>query len=500
MSFLKKLAGETALYGISSILGRVLNFLLVPLYVRTLPSEEYGEVTYFYAFAAFFNVLYTFGLETTYFRFANKDLKQEPRIFHQTFTSVAFIGLLFSVSLIWAAHPLAEWTDYSQAVSIIRWLAIIFLVDAIVAIPFARLRLQGKAKAFAAIRLINVAVNIGLNLFFLVLCPYVDENGGVLQPLVSLVYRPDYGVEYIFISNLIANLLYLPLLGRTLMQVRIHWNWQDIKPQLVYAYPLVIMMLAGVTNEMLSRIMLNHYLPEDFYDTLTRKQAVGVFGACYKLSVFMNLGIQAFRYAAEPFFFSRQQSADSKQEFGMIMDWFMVVGVLVFVGISLHLEWLGPLVLGKAEYLEGLNVVPVLLLASLFLGIYFNLSIWFKLSDKNQFGTAISLGGALLTVVLNAYLIPLKGFEGSAWVTLVVYVLMSLACYGFGQRYYPIPYNMLFLGLVLLLGVGIVLVFQQFAISNWFLRTAVNSLGILLFLLGVWILRKLKLGLRALSA
>jgi O-antigen/teichoic acid export membrane protein len=442
MNPLRKLAGETAIYGASSIIGRMLNYLLVPYYTGVFAAGEYGVVTELYAYAAFFNVLYLYGMETAYFRFASRHEGGEARVFNQSFLLVFCTSLLFSGLLLSFAQPIAGSIGYEGNALFIRWFALILAIDAIVAIPFARLRYEGKAVWFASAKLINIGANIGFNLFFLSVCPYVlrGEGLGFLYPLVSKVYNPDFGVEYVFLSNLLANALLLLFLGKVLMRVRWSWNLPLLSEMWRYAYPLLFTGLAFVTNEMLSRVMLRHWLPEGFYGDKSNLAAVGIFGAVYKLAMLISLGIQAFRYASEPFFFHRAADKNSPELFAKVMHWFIIIAAVVFLAVSLNLDILQHL-LRREEYREGIHVVPLLMLGSIFLGIYSNISIWYKLTDRTHFSTWITLSAALLTLVLNYLLIPIWGYEGSALVTFMAYFFMATVSFVLGQKYYPIPYK-----------------------------------------------------------
>lgn len=441
MSALKKLAGDTVIYGASSILGRLLNYLLVPYYTYVFATGQYGVVTEFYAYAAFFNVLYTYGLETAYFRFATLNKEDEPGIFNLTTSAILFTSILFSGVLILSATPIVEYLQHPGKENYIIWFAFILAIDAVMAIPFAKLRLEGKSKQFALAKLINITISILLNLFFLSLCPAI-VRGEVLPSLKSLVgqfYNPELQVGYVFIANLMANAALIFILWKTLAKLRITLNWSKLKPLLVYAYPILFAGLAWVTNEMLSRWALRFWLPENFYPGLTSEEALGIFGAVYKFSVFMTLAVQAFRYAAEPFFFSRAADKNSPTLFSQVSHGFILFGCIILLAVSINLDVLEHL-LRRSEYRQGMHVVPVLLLANLFLGIYYNVSIWYKLTNKTYYSTWIAVGGAVLTIALNYFLIPIAGYEGSSWVTLIVYFLMAAVCYYYGQRHYPVPY------------------------------------------------------------
>ena len=442
MGQLKKLAGHTALYGVSSIVGRMLNYLLVPYYTTVFATGEYGIVTELYGYAAFFNVIYTYGLETAYFRFATSNKENEGSIYSSAVTSILLSSLALSLLLVLLATPITQLLEYPGREHFVYWLAGIFAIDAVVAIPFAKLRLENKARQFAITRLVNIVVNIGLNLFFITFCGavYSNELLPLLKPYVELIYNPSFGVEYVFLSNLIANALLLVLLWKPISKTSMKIDWSLLKPMLIYGYPILFTGLAYATNEMLSRIALKYWMPPGLYPGYDNLQIVGVFGAVYKLSIFMSLAIQAFRYAAEPFFFARAADKNSPQLFSKVMHWFIIFGCFALLSVSINLDILKVLLLGRPDYRWGVDVVPILLLANLFFGIFYNLSAWYKLTDRTYYGTWITIVGAIITIVLNYVLIPLYGFYGSAVVTLIAYVIMTTASYLLGRKYYPIPY------------------------------------------------------------
>jgi O-antigen/teichoic acid export membrane protein len=443
LSTLKSLTGQTLVYGTSSILGRVLNYLQVPYYTAVFAAGEYGIITEFYAYAAFLNILFTYGMETAYFRFATKKREDEPTVFNRVTSSLLVSSLLFSALLYQFATPLIEYLNYPGKEHYIRWFALILAIDAVLSIPFARLRLEGRSVYFATTKLINILINIGLNIFLLSICPAVlkGETLGFLKPVVERYYNPSWSIEYVFLSNLVANAALILLLFPTFRGFRLTLGYSAFKPMLKYGYPILFAGLAWVTNEMLSRWALRFWLPEGFYAGLSNEAALGIFGAVYKFSVFMTLAVQAFRYAAEPFFFSRAADKNSPQLFSTVSHAFILFGCLIVMAVSLNLDLLQHL-LRQPVYRQGMHVVPILLFANLFLGIYYNVSIWYKLTDKTHFSTWITGAGALLTIALNYLLIPVAGYEGSSWVTLLVYFFMASVCYGFGQKYYPIPYPM----------------------------------------------------------
>ncbi|AHM62584.1 hypothetical protein D770_21685 [Flammeovirgaceae bacterium 311] len=444
MSSLKKLASDTALYGISSILGRVLNYLLVIVHTRVFVAGEFGMLTELYAYVAFFNVLYTYGMETAFFRFATKNKADSKTVFHTAFTSIFCSSLIISMLLALLAYPIMDWLDYEGKEHIVYWLAALMAIDAITAIPFAKLRLDNRPILFVTAKLINIFLNIGLNLLFLLVLPRVMAGEWLpgFRDTAEMISVEGWDVEYVFLANLLANSALIVLLLPVWKQLRLRIEKLYWKPMLVYAYPLLLMGLAGATNEMLSRAMLRPLLPEGFYEGYDNEAALGIFGACYKLSIFMMLAIQAFRYASEPFFFSKAEEKGSTAVFATVMHYFIIVCCMILFAVTVNLPWIAPIFLKRDIYLEGLEVVPILLLAYLFFGVYVNLSIWFKLSDKTGYGTWFTGTGAALTIILNLLLIPVMGYVGAAIVTLIVYTYMATICLYYGQKHYPIPYRL----------------------------------------------------------
>lgn len=437
MSLLKKLAGQTAVYGVSSVLGRTLNYLLVPLYTSVFAPGEYGVVTELYAYIAFLNILYIYGLETAYFRFVSKP--SSSNTFNIAFTSILITSLVFSGLIYLFSNNIATLLEYPEKSNFIRWMSMILALDAIVAIPFAQLRQQGKAIVFAAFKLSNISINIGLNLFFLVLCPWILSSDP--EHFLGSIYSPDIGVGYIFLSNLLANATYLLFFLPTWGRVRLVVNTEEWKRMMNYAWPILIIGFAGVTNEMLSRAILKYRLPEGFYGDSSNIEILGIFGACYKLSIFMTLAVQAFRYAFEPFFFGKADDKNSPELFSKVMTWFVIFTSFSWMFVSLLLPYIAPVFLRQDSYLEALDAVPWLLGGGVFLGIFYNLSLWYKLTDKTKFGAVISVAGAAITLSLNWFLIPIYGYMGSAFATFCSYFTMMMISYLWGKRNYPVPYN-----------------------------------------------------------
>ncbi len=472
MNKIRKLAGETALYGLGSILPRMLNFLLVPLHTIDLFSRaEYGVITKLYAFAGVLNILFMFGMETAFFRFATKPGADTRRIFNLAQTCVTLISISASAFFIGFSTPLAAYLGIGTHPEFIIWLAFILLTDALVAIPFAQLRLEKKALKFASLKIINVLLLLGLNFYFL-----------------KIAYDPAFNIGYVFLANMIANAFYIIFFLKTLLSWRPAVD-REVSPEMIrYAYPVMLTGVAGMINEMFSRTTLDWWLPENFYGSISNKEAGGIFGACYKYAVFMNLGVQAFRYAAEPFFFTNASDKNSPQLFARVNHYFIITGCLVFIGISVNLDLLKYFI--GEDFWIGLNIVPILLLAYLFLGIYYNFSVWFKLTDKTYYGTIITIFGAVITILGNYLLIPIAGYTGSSWAALLCYFNMAVLCYVLGQRQYPIPYK-LFKGFgYLLFSLLLVQISQWVPISNQVGATVFHSIIILTFAITAFLLEK----------
>lgn len=427
--------GETAVYGLSSVVGRLLNYLLVPLHTSVFLTNEYGVYGYLYSYIGLLMVLLTYGFETAFFRFTQESSDRSSAF--GTAVSSFFVSTLVFLGLFLIFNQsIADLIKIPQHPEYIVWFALIIAFDVLVAIPFARLRLEGKAFKFAAIKILNILINIGFNLFFLLLCPYLLKEQ-IGADLIHKIYKPEIGIGYIFIANLLASgatfLVFLP----SFLKEKLNFNKALWKKMFRYAAPLIVVGLAAMVNELLDRILLKFCLngSEEYVNG-----QIGIYSACYKLAVLMALFTQAYRMAAEPFFFSESKQVDAKQKFAQLMNYFVLFAGLIFLGVTFFIDWFKYFISNEA-YWVGLPVVPVLLMAYFFLGVYFNLSVWYKLTDKTIYAAFISIIGAILTVVMNLILIPKIGFYGSAWTTLTVYVCMTLMSYFLGQKHYSVPYD-----------------------------------------------------------
>ncbi len=494
MSKIKKLAGETAIYGFGSIVPRVLNFLLFPLYTRVFDPAAYGVISYLYVYVAFLNVVYIFGMETAYFRFATRPEAQPQRAFNIAQTAVLLISGSLSILFIIFAGPIAKCLDIPGKAQYIVLLAIIMFIDAAVAIPFAKLRLEKRALLFALAKIANVLILVGLNIYFFLISWWLASKHFSLdfQQISAYINNTGYGIGYVFIANLIANAFYLLFFFKILMRWRPEFDRQILTPMLVYGYPIMLTGLAGMTNEMFSRWTLEWWLPKNFYPGKSSLYALGVFAACYKYAVFMSLTIQAFRFAAEPFFFSHAHERNSPELFAKVNHLFVAVCSFVFLAVTINMDVLKYLLGGQAYY-EGLGVVPILLLGYLFLGVYYNYSVWFKLTDRTYYGTLITVGGAVVTIILNFVLIPIAGYLGSSWASLVCYFLMAAACYLTGQHFYPIPYkNFQSAGYILFAGI-LIWIARQVNLDSQLAASAFHLFLMMVFVIVLYLIEKKKL-------
>lgn len=434
MNPLKKLASQTAIYGVSSIVGRFLNYLLFPIYTRVFDRAEYGVVSEFYSYVGFLTVLLTFGMETGYFRFSKTE--DENKTYSTILIFLSIVSFLFGVSAFLAAPKLGEVLHYKDHLEYFGWFGLILAFDTIGAIPFARLRNENRPIYFSAIKISEICINIGLNVFFLIICrnAYNADSNSFFGKL----YNPSLGVGYIFIINLAASAVKLFLLTPQLRGIVYGFDPVIFRKILNYSVPMVIIGLAGVTNEMIDRAMLPHLLP----GTIEENRAqTGIYGGCYKMSILMSLFIQAFRFAAEPFFFAHAAKDGSRKTIADVMTWFVIFCCFIFLIVTMYMDVFAQL-LGE-KFRVGLPIVPILLLANLFLGVYVNLSVWYKLTDRTMTGAYVSIGGAIITIILNILWIPTMGYMGSAWATLVCYALMAIVSFALGQKYYPVPYESL---------------------------------------------------------
>jgi O-antigen/teichoic acid export membrane protein len=480
LSAIKKLASQTAVYGLSSILGRLLNYLLVPLYTNIFLPQEYGVVTELYTYVSFLAVILTYGMETAFFRYAQKEGMNQNSVYATSLISIIVTTCLFLLAGFLMSEQIAQALNYEQHVWYIKCFLVIIAVDAITAIPFAKLRAENKAFRFAGIRLVNIFLNISVNLFFLLLCPALVKT---YPAQLSYFYKADIGVGYIFIANLLASLTTVLLLLPQ-FKIRLQFDKKLWSELIKYALPLLLVGLAGMINETADRVMLKYLLPAGS----NVMSEIGIYGACYKISIIMTIFIQTFRYAAEPFFFSHAKNKDAAQLYADVMKYFVIACAAIFLVTLLYLDIVKYFV-GK-KYWEGLHVVPVLLLANWFLGIYFNLTVWYKLTNKTGYGAGISIFGAVLTIVCNLIFIPLFGYYGAAWTTLICYAAMMLTSYFQGQKHFPINYDLKRIIGYIIFAISLYLLSNLLANCSVSLKLLLNTVLLLFFLGTVFKLEK----------
>lgn len=485
MNPFKKLAGDTAIYGVSSIVGRFLNWWLVPYYSFLFLPQQYAVVTNLYAYVAFFLVLLTYGMETSFFRYASKSEDPE-KIYSTSLISMFFTTVIFVLLAASFKEKIASLIQYPDHPEYILWFAIILGIDAFTSIPFARLRLNNRPIKFAFIRLVFIAFNIGFNLFFLSLCPkLMEHNPG---SIVKYIYSPEIGVGYVFISNLLASSITFILLLPEILRISFQFDKRLLKQMLSYAFPILIVGLSGVVNQNIDKILLPFLIPEH-KDPMFQ---LGVYGANFKLAVLMNMFIQAFRYAFEPFFFSHSGAKNDQQVYATIMKYFVIFGLLIFLGMVLYIDIIKVII--DKEYHVGLKVVPLVLMANLFFGIYFALSLWYKLKDMTRYGAYIALTGAGITLGLNILLIPVMGYMGSAIAIFVCFLVMMIISYFYGQKYYPVPYNLKRIGLYFFLAAIIYFISLFTSTQSTLIKYTSHTFFMVIFVFSIFKLEKSELG------
>lgn len=452
MGAIKSLAKDTVIYGASSIVGRFLNWLLVPLYTAVFATAEYGVVTYIYNIVALVLLILIYGMETGFFRFANHDRYKDPmEVYSTTLLSLAATSTAFFVVILCFLGPTAGLLHCPGHPSYPAMMAAVLALDAFSAIPFCYLRYRRRPVRFATLKLIGISVNIGLNLFFILLCPWLMAQA---PSWVDWFYDPGFGIGYIFLSNLVSSAVVMLLLIPELTGFRWRFNPSLWREMIRYSFPLLILGIAGIMNQTIGTLLLPYLVP----DKATAMAQVGIYGANYKIAIVMVMFIQAFRFAYEPFIFARNKDSDSTQKYADAMRYFVIFGLFIFLGVMFYLPVLRYFI--DSRYFSGLKVVPVLMVAELFFGIFFNLSLWYKLTDRTIWGTWFSLIGLAVTLALNAALVPSVGYMGCAWAALACYGVMMVLSYVIGRRKMPIPYatgrlSLYFVGAMALYGLSL---------------------------------------------
>lgn len=470
-SGMRTLAKETAIYGLSSIIGRFLNWLLVPLYTFVLQQQsDYGIVTNLYAWTALLLVILTYGMETGFFRFANKEECKAGAVYTTVLTSVGFTSLLFAVLCVVLRQPIANVLNYPTHSDFIAILGVVVSMDAFGSIPFAYLRYKKRPMKFAVLKLLMIFLNIAFNIFFLVICPKVQDSA-----LVSWFYRPDYGVGYVFVANLISTLSVTLMLLPDILAEKYAFSFSQLKQILRYSLPLLILGIAGVMNQTLDKILFPFLYPGDASSEL------GIYGACFKIAMVMMMFTQAFRYAYEPYIFSKHKDKNSVEAYADAMKYFIIFSLLILLGMIVYLDLLKLII--APSYWVGLKVVPIVLWAYVFQGIFFNLSLWYKLTDKTRFGAYFSIIGCFITLIINVAFVPRFSYMASACASLVCYFVIMLLSYFIGKKYLYVPYDLRCIGFYILLTTVILAVYYavRFISGNAVVSMAVGTLLLILY-------------------
>jgi len=445
---IKKLAGQTLIYGLSNMLGRFLNYLLVPLHTLVLGKFFYGKLTFIYSSTAILLVILTYGIETGFFRFASK--KEEK---YNSVLGTSLYSILFTTSIFLALSLLfkQQWASYFEIDNyrIVIYFILIISFDVINAIPFAKLRIDERPVKFMIIKVTGIAINIFFNLFYLYVCRKFYQAGA--DNFFAHIYKPDLVLEYVLIANFISSAITFLLLTTEIFKVRLPFDFALLKRLLKYSYPILFIGLAGMLNDNIDKLLIpkliNHPNPVE---------QLGIYGANFKLSVLMVLFIQMYRYAAEPFFFKYADSTDAKELYGKVMTYFIIFGLLIFLGVNFYIDILKHFI--HKDFWEGLKVVPILLFAKLLFGVLFNLSIWYKVTDRTKFGILVAGTGAIITIVANIILIPQIGYYGSALASLASYIVMLIISYYLSRKFFPVQYELKKIGLYVLIALGLFIV------------------------------------------
>jgi O-antigen/teichoic acid export membrane protein len=458
LSAFQKLFKQTFIYGLATVLPRMLTFLLTPLYTEVMAVGVYGKVSIIFSWFAIFNVILAYGMETAFFRFFNKEEDQDKVVGTSTL-SIVFTTLFIFILALLFKNQIAVLTDIEvQHINFVIW---ILLLDALVIIPFAWLRAKERPIKYAVIKITNVAINIGLNLFFFLILASLVKEGNFFDS----IYKGDFEISYVLIANVIASGVTLLLMLPFYSKVKYNFDSKLWRQMLKYAFPVLIAGLAYTVNETFNRILLDSSL-----STATDpEREVGMFSACYKLALFMTLFATAFRLGIEPYFFSHAKSDNPQKNYARILEYFVVFGAVILLAVTVFSDLIKVVIIRDEAFWEAMWIVPIVLVASFCLGIYHNLSVWYKITDRTKFGAYISVVGAIITLALNIWLIPIIGYKGSAIATLAAYGSMVILSYYYGRKYYPIPYNLKKIGTYLGLSILFSVIYFYMFRENYFI-------------------------------
>lgn len=476
MAGLKSLAKDTAVYGLSSIIGKFLNYLLVPLHtaVLSVASGEYGVVSNMYAFTALMLVLLTFGMETGFFRFANKTDQDPMKVYSNALIYVGGLSLIFLVVCFTFLYPLAGWLDYDQHPEYVGMIVTVIALDSFLSIPFAFLRYKKRPIKFASIKLFSILLNISLNLFFLLVCPWLNQH---YPNLISSFYNPSYLVGYIFAINVVTSVVQIFFFIPELKGFSYQLDKALLKKMISYSFPVLILGLVGVLNQSVDK-MIYPFLFTDRQEGLVQ---LGVYSATSKIAMVMAMFTQAFRYAYEPFVFGKNREGDNRAMYASAMKYFLIFSLLAFLVVMFYMDVLRHMV--NSDYWEGLSVVAIVMGAEIFKGVYFNLSFWYKLIDETRWGAYFSIIGCVIIVAMNVVLVPKYGYVASAWASVAGYAVITLLSYWIGQKKYPIHYDLKNIGLYVFITALFYFVSEQVVFDNLILKLTFRTLLLLIFII-----------------
>ena len=478
---LKKLASQTVIYGLGNVLPRFISYLFtfILTYIFKEPAALAPNAVFF-GYISFMNIIFTYGMETAFFNFVNKS-EDKARVYSTALISLLVSTAGLSLLLMLFSGPIANLIKEPGHGNFVIWCVLIIATDAITAIPFARLRLTNSARRFAVIKFLNMVVNLSGNVFYFIICKRAFEHGD--DSFFAHLYNPEVGIGYAFLAQLIANLVSIALLSKEFRGFEYVFDKELWRKMFFYALPLLVLGLAGMINETFDRIILKYLLPDDIADN-----DVGVYSNCYKIAMLMAIFTQAFKYAAEPFFFNNAKDKNSQKLTALVMKYYILFCLFLFLGTMMNLPWLQGAI--SQKYRAGLAVVPILLLANLCVGVYWNLSIWYKLTGQTRFGAYITVFGALITLVINFMFVPTYSYMACAWATFFSYSSMMVVSYVLGQKYYPIKYNMrsIFVFTALALGFYFISLLYN-GMESMILKLILNNALLFLF---AWIFYKLE--------
>lgn len=481
---MKKLAGETVIYGIPSIIGRFLNWWLTPLYAWMFLPDEFGILSNILAYVAFLQVVLTYGMETSYFRFAGRS-KNTEKVFTTTMVSLGITSLTFLALLLLFASKISSWISYEGHKNFIIWMGITVVLDTMSTIPFAKLRLQSKPVKFAVIKIVNIALSIILNLFWIYFCPKILHSNP--DSIIHFIYNPQIGIGYAFLSYLIASFITLLFFLPDFKFKRSNFDKGLLLKMWKYGWPILVIGLAGMVNLNIDKILL----PKLLVDSANPIFELGVYSASGKLAILMALFIQAFRFSFEPFLFSHYKNEDSKKVYAVIMKYFVILGLIIFLGVMFYMDILKFFIgSSKSGYHEGIKVVPWLLMGNLLLGIFYTQSLWYKLTDQTHFGARFAIVGAIITIILNIILIPFYGYMACGYAFFAASLVMTITSYFVGQKYFPVKYDLRRIGSYLFVAILLYLIEIYFVIKDEIWKMSFNTVLFIFFFLFIWLKEK----------